>query len=142
MLTGECYCGSVKYQVDGDLIRMYCCHCATCRKVTGASFSTTAVVDPKLFSVVEGQEHVVEAPQGPHARRHCGKCHCWVYSVSEPFPAVMFLPCGTLTSTPQRTIDYHVFYSQRAGWTDVQDDIPKYDEMLPEEELARWVPAG
>jgi len=140
MLTGECYCGAVQYQIKGDLMRMYCCHCATCRKVTGASFSTTAVVDPALFKVTQGEEHVVEAPQGPHSRRHCSKCHSWVFSKSESFPAVMFLPCGTLTNTPERDIDYHVFYSQRAKWIDVNDDKPKYPEILPEEELAKWIP--
>ena len=73
-------------------------------------------------------------------KTHCGKCHSWVFSVSEPFPQVMFLPCGTLDTAPQRGIDYHVFYSQRAAWIDIQDDVPKYPEMLPEEELARWAP--
>ena len=140
MLKGECYCGAVKYAIAGDLIRMYCCHCRTCRKVTGASFSTTAVVDPALFSIEEGEEHVVEVPQGPHARNHCSQCHCWVFSRSEPFPAVMFVPCGTLTSTPQRGIDYHVFYSQKAPWINIDDGTPIYPEMLPEEELAKWVP--
>jgi hypothetical protein len=141
MLTGECYCGSVKYQLDGDLIRMYCCHCRTCRKVTGASFSTTAVIDPALFRVVEGEEHVVAVPQGPHHRHHCSSCHSWVFSRSEPFPDVMFIPCGTLTTTPRRKIDYHVFYSQKADWIEIKDDVPVYSEMLPEEELAKWAPA-
>ena len=140
MLEGECYCGKVKYAINGDLIRMYCCHCRTCRKVTGASHSTTAVVDPALFSVVAGEEYIVEAPQGPHSRNHCSECHSWVFSRSEPFPAVMFVPCGTLTSTPRRKIDYHVFYGERAGWIEVNDGKPRYDEMLPPEELARWVP--
>ena len=142
MLTGECYCGKVKYQINGDLIRMYCCHCRTCRKVTGASFSTTAVVDPDLFSIIEGEERIVEAEQGPHARRHCGDCHSWVFSVSDPFPAVMFLPCGTLNDVPIREVDYHVFWSQRAPWINVNDGKPVYDEILPEEELQKWLPGA
>lgn len=140
MLNGECYCGSVRYAIDGDLIRMYCCHCRTCRKVTGASFSTTAVVDPDLFSITEGREHVVEVPQGEHSRNHCAICHSWVFSRSAPFPAVMFVPCGTLIDTPRRTIDYHVFYSQKADWIDIPQGVPIYPEMLPEAELAKWVP--
>ena len=71
---------------------------------------------------------------------HCSKCHSWVFSDSEPFPDVMFIPCGTLNDTPEREIDYHVFYGERAGWIEVNDGKPKYDEMLPTEELARWVP--
>ena len=139
MLTGQCYCGTVKYKVDGDLIRMYCCHCKTCRKVTGASFSTTAIVDPNVFSVTKGDEYIVTAPQGPHKRNHCSKCYSWVFSYSDPFPQVMFLPCGTLNDTPKRKIDYHVYYSQKADWIEVNDDTPKYSELLPEEELKQWV---
>lgn len=139
MLTGQCYCGLVKYQVDGDLMRMYCCHCRTCRKVTGASFSTTAVVDPNIFRITAGQEHIVSAPQGPHSRNHCSKCHSWVFSHSQPFPAVMFVPCGTLNNTPLRQIDYHVYYSEKADWIEINDGKPIYPEMLPQEELNRWV---
>ena len=27
MLSGECYCGSVAYQIEGDIDLIYCCHC-------------------------------------------------------------------------------------------------------------------
>lgn len=82
----------------------------------------------------------MEVPQGEHLRGHCSNCHCWVFSRSEPFPAVIFVPCGTLIDSPKRTIDYHVFYSQKADWIDIHGDIPVYPEMLPEEELAKWQP--
>ena len=55
MLTGECYCGSVKYKIDGDLNGMYYCHCSRCRKLTGSSFSTNGSLEASLFSIVEGQ---------------------------------------------------------------------------------------
>ncbi len=40
--TGGCLCGAVRYQVLGEPYVSGLCHCTTCRKLTGSSFSATA----------------------------------------------------------------------------------------------------
>lgn len=31
-VEGECYCGAVRYRVDGALVLASACHCSRCRK--------------------------------------------------------------------------------------------------------------
>jgi hypothetical protein len=40
--TGGCLCGAVRYEVTGEPYVSGICHCTTCRKLTGSSFSATA----------------------------------------------------------------------------------------------------
>ena len=138
MLKGSCYCGSVRFEIDDEPIQMYCCHCNTCRKVTGASFSTTALFEAAGFRIVDGEESVVAVAQASHQRHHCGSCHCWLFDRSDAFAGVVFVPCGTLDTAPSRGIDFHAYYSQKADWVEISDGTPIYDEALPESELEHW----
>ena len=40
--TGGCLCGAVRYDLRGEPHQAGLCHCTTCRKLTGSSFSATA----------------------------------------------------------------------------------------------------
>jgi len=40
--TGGCLCGAVRYEVRGEPYVSGLCHCMTCRKLTGSTFSATA----------------------------------------------------------------------------------------------------
>ena len=37
--TGECFCGDVRYEYEGELLDARSCHCSRCRKVFGAQAS-------------------------------------------------------------------------------------------------------
>jgi len=37
--TGGCNCGRVRFELEGEPLRVGLCHCETCRKFTGSAFS-------------------------------------------------------------------------------------------------------
>ena len=45
MLKGGCYCGAVRYESTGKVLRWINCHCPDCRKLSGASFASVLVVE-------------------------------------------------------------------------------------------------
>lgn len=47
--TGGCLCGAVRYEVRGEPLQSGLCHCTTCRKLTGSSFSASANWRPDQF---------------------------------------------------------------------------------------------
>lgn len=49
--TGGCLCGAVRYEVRGEPYIAGLCHCTTCRKLTGSSFSATANWRADQFSM-------------------------------------------------------------------------------------------
>ena len=48
MKTGSCLCGSVRFEVHGNLRPVLACHCIQCRKQTGNYMSATACADSEL----------------------------------------------------------------------------------------------
>ena len=39
-ITGECFCGEVRYQVTGKLHDARSCHCSRCRKAFSLQFNS------------------------------------------------------------------------------------------------------
>ena len=136
MLTGECFCGAVNYQIDGDLNGMYYCHCSRCRKLTGSSFSTNGSLDASLFVVTKGQEFLDKVSYDQHFRYHCRKCHSWVYGDSEEYPGMKFIPCGTLNEAPEKAVDHHVCVDSKAKWITINDNLPQYPGAQPKQSLS------
>jgi hypothetical protein len=55
MLTGGCFCGAIRYEVEGTPFHATNCHCSICRRTTGAPFVTWFSVRPSDFRIVEGE---------------------------------------------------------------------------------------
>ena len=49
MVTGSCFCGTVRYEVSGPFESMVNCHCSMCRKHHGAGFATYVSAPLKRF---------------------------------------------------------------------------------------------
>ena len=135
LLTGECFCGKVGYQIDGDLNGMYYCHCSRCRKLTGSSFATNASLDAGLFSITRGEELVANVGHDGHHRFHCAECHSWIYGDSTDYPGMKFIPCGTLNEPPNQSPTHHVCVDSKAAWVRINDDLPQYPGMQPRQRL-------
>jgi len=48
MHTGSCLCGSVAFEVTGDLAAPSVCHCSQCRKQSGHVWSSTHIPETNL----------------------------------------------------------------------------------------------
>jgi len=82
MPAGGCFCGNVRYEVQGEsggnvrgvvtilfllLMRsQILCHCLDCRKITGSAYSTNAVYSDEGFKVTKGtpKAHTVKGDSG------------------------------------------------------------------------------
>ena len=52
--TGGCSCGQVRFEATGAPVRVGICHCFTCRKFSGAPFSTF-VIYPRAAVTIHGR---------------------------------------------------------------------------------------
>ena len=136
MLSGECFCGSVRYEIDGELQAMYCCHCSRCRKMSGASCTTNAIINSDSFRITHGVDKLTIVQNGEHNRHHCSICHGWLYVSSAAYEGVIFVPCGTLNEAPNKKIDYHVHVDSKAAWTEISDGKPQFPGALPSEYIS------
>ncbi|MBE0624404.1 MAG: GFA family protein, partial [Burkholderiales bacterium] len=59
---GGCQCGAIRFEVKGNPMRTYACHCTICQKQSGSAFGLSAVFPPGSFTVTKGSmEHFVRA---------------------------------------------------------------------------------
>ena len=55
-ITGECFCGEIKYRMNGLLRDARSCPCSRCRKAFSAQASVYALVDPQKFEWLSREE--------------------------------------------------------------------------------------
>src|SRR5688500_9930215 len=53
--AGGCLCGAVRYAAGGDPVRVVSCHCATCRRASGAAFLTFVHFPAGAFAWTRGE---------------------------------------------------------------------------------------
>ena len=129
MLEGSCLCGGVRYEVRGEPMVMYHCHCATCRAASGASFATNMIVATDAFAIIEGREKLSSYESSPAKRRwFCAQCGSPIYSHSDATSHVVSVRCGTLHCDPGVRPAWHAYVAAKATWTEICDGLPQMPE--------------
>jgi hypothetical protein len=130
MIRGSCICGAVRFEID-EVRALTHCHCANCRKLTGAAFASYAHVEAQKFRFVAGEDMTVTYESAPGSFRHrCKVCGC-LTPVRAPYLTTISVPAGLLDDDPIARPRLHVFTSSRAPWWTIQDDLPKYETWVP-----------
>lgn len=126
MITGNCLCGAVSWQAQGELRGMAHCHCSMCRKAHGASFVTWVVAPLDSFSFTSGKKEIQHYESSPgFVRAFCGEC-----GSSVPDPAgkqQVAMPAGCLNDDPEIRPTAHIFVPSKAPWVKINDDLRQFD---------------
>jgi hypothetical protein len=130
MIHGSCHCGTVQFEID-EVRSITHCHCANCRKLTGAAFASYAHVEAQKFRFVAGEHMTVSYESAPGSFRHrCKVCGCMTPGRA-PYLKTVSVPAGLLDDDPIARPLLHVFTSSRAPWWTIADDLPQYDKWVP-----------
>ena len=129
-LTGECFCGQVKYSVTGVLKDARSCHCSRCRKVFSAQASAYALVEANAFEWILG-EHLLTTYSSQHefGFQFCSKCGstlCGIYQGE-----VHGIALGCLNEDPKIEIGRHIFVGSKASWEVMPDGVNQFVENSP-----------
>ncbi len=127
MIQGECFCGTVKYQIDGSLVRARSCHCSRCRKAfSGAASAYAELADPASFSWVSGsnnlQDYASQEEWGLSFCRTCGTTICGTHAGK-----VHGVTLGTVNGDPGVEIEAHIFVGSKAPWDHIGGSAPQYE---------------
>jgi len=73
--TGRCYCGAVEIEARGAPLDMGYCHCANCRRYSGAPVSAFTLWKIDNVKVTKGAEFLGKFKSSEISdRRYCTKC--------------------------------------------------------------------
>jgi hypothetical protein len=132
MYQGSCLCGTVRYEIAGDLGPVSLCHCSRCRKANGSAFLAAAQVVPSEFKIVAGALSLKDYESSPGVQRiFCGNCGSPIMSRRPGPPEVIRIRIGTLDTYLKTKPQSHIFYADRAEWYELEDDVAKYAARPP-----------
>jgi len=131
-VSGECFCGSVSYAIDGALRNARSCHCSRCRKVFGGAASAYAEVNADQFSWLAGEQKISVYQPAPEWGlcfcSVCGSTLCGLYQGK-----VHGVTLGSVNGDPGVTLEKHIFVGSKAPWDEIGGDTPQYEENAMDE---------
>ncbi|MBK5656280.1 MAG: GFA family protein [Rhizobium sp.] len=129
ILSGECFCRDVRYEVADAFAYAMNCHCSNCRRATGSAFKPFAGIVREKFAVVSGADGLLIYGDETTHDAHCGRCGSLLYSQVRN-GAYVHVTMGTLNDAPAIRPTAHIFVGSKAPWDEITDDLPQYQEHV------------
>ena len=125
-VQGSCFCGNVKFVVEAPTLFCAHCHCSMCRRSHGAGFVTWFGVPYEQFSILSREQSLVHFQSSSHGRRgFCGRCGSTIFCESEKHPERIDIVLANMHNAIDRKPEFHVYFDDRAEWTEVGDGLPR-----------------
>ena len=114
---GGCLCGAIRYTATGAPKWIANCHCQSCRKQTGAVFSTYA-------GYLETQVTFTRAPAVFHSsegvsRGHCPDCGTPIFYKGARWPGEIHLHIGTFDRPERFKPQGDAFKEEKVAWVTI-----------------------
>lgn len=133
---GGCLCGTVHYQIRGELGDFGHCHCKSCRKASGTAYAANSPVDRVNYSLIRGAESVRQFESSPGKfRAFCSQCGSPLCAYLSASPEVVRVRLGSLDTPFTKQPRAHTFVSERAAWGSIGPGIPQFPEWAPKDVL-------
>lgn len=142
-LPGHCLCGDIHFQLHGEPLTLYACHCTDCQRrsmgalrlsmwVVRAALQLTAGVPVVRTSVLgSGRQRISKA---------CARCDTDLWTEPPEHPKVAVLRPGTLLNHKAFVPVAHLYVRSALPWITLPADAVLYDTKPddPQELLRLW----
>ncbi|TXT21077.1 MAG: hypothetical protein FD134_2762 [Gallionellaceae bacterium] len=97
ILTGGCFCGALRYTIEGGIPMKALCLCHTCQKISGGAGNLFIGVEASAFRYTQGEpRRFAREPGTSPAREFCGECGVHIAARSPRLPEGLVVKVGTL----------------------------------------------
>ncbi len=123
-ITGRCYCGATTIKAAGKPRTVAYCHCADCRRVSGAPVAAFAAFDEGAvtFSPTEGRKVAVNPGV---ERTFCPSCGSPIAGRYDYLPGQVFVSLGILDQADGLAPELHAHAAERLKWLHIDDDLER-----------------
>jgi hypothetical protein len=126
MLTGGCFCGAIRYEVDGAPLHETNCHSSICRRTTGAAFVTWFSVRSAEFRIVRGSPTRFSSTENG-TRFFCPSCGTQLIFEHDRLPGEIDITTSSLDDPNVLPPRDNIHTRSRLRWI-VSDGLPEYEE--------------
>jgi hypothetical protein len=123
--VGGCQCGSVRYVVTTEPIRLLACHCKECQRQSGSAFAMSMPVKKDSLTVTGLTKQFTRVAEsgGEVTGVFCPECGVRIYHVLKSAPDVASIKPGTLDETRWLKADLFIWMKSAQGWVPVPDGV-------------------
>lgn len=125
MMVGGCLCGSVRYVLTAEPLKVALCHCTHCQRTSGSSFSVNVLI-PSVHVEIQGEmaEFLDRSDSGALVRRcFCPNCGSSLMSILAPETGLIAVKGGTLDDRTVLLPDVEFWRRSAQNW------LPAFAEM-------------
>ena len=135
-MRGQCLCGQVEFEIDGSHLKLYQCHCSLCRRQSGSSSNTSAIVGNTNFRWLRGSEFIASWKKESGFRSDfCSTCGSPLPNPLRNLP-YYWVPAGLLEEYDGLEIVAQLCVTSKASWDSISpqgarhDELPKLSELV------------
>jgi hypothetical protein len=121
-IEGGCFCGAIRYRVDGAPFSISICHCQSCRRASGAPTVSWFVVTRGQFTLLSGSPSTYRSSAHVH-RGFCGKCGTPLTYEHDSAPDSVELTTASLDHPAAMQPTKEIWLSDKLPWVTVNQDL-------------------
>jgi hypothetical protein len=125
MLEGGCFCGQVRYEVDGVPFNSTVCHCSDCRRIAAAPVVAwfTARLSDFRFTADQPSRF---ASSEKVIRSFCPTCGTPLTYQNQGLPDEIDVSTCSLDNPVLLPPQDHVLTAEKLSWIQISDGLPQY----------------
>ncbi len=123
--TGGCQCGSVRYALTGEPLRLIACHCKECQRQSGSAFGMSMLVKRDSLAVTGSTKQFTRiADSGnPNTGVFCPECGVRIFNIPGYADDLVVLKPGTLDDTSWLRPNWFMWMKSAQGWVRVPEGV-------------------
>ena len=123
---GSCLCGSVLYELEGELRESISCHCTQCRKTSGHFWSATQVSNDR-FKLLKDEGLKWFRSSDWAQRGFCQNCGSSLFWRMDGEGATS-VAAGTLDDDSDIVAGEHICMADKGSYYTINDGLPQKDK--------------
>jgi len=122
-LTGGCLCGAVRYEIRGASSKPALCHCASCRRSSGAPVIGWATIRGADFSFTAGEPALYRSSEKVE-RSFCSTCGTQLTYGHQGEHGWVDVTICSMDDPEQMAPMDHIWVSHRLSWMEHIEELP------------------
>ena len=128
-MTGGCFCGAVRFELDGPESFACFCYCESCQRAAGAPVVAWATYPRDTFSVIQGQMLWRRSSPGV-TRGHCRDCGSSLTYENKKRPGDIDISVNCLDDPTAPVMRAHIWIEDKQPWMQIGDDLPIFNRTI------------
>lgn len=107
------------------------CHCSECRKFSGSDYASVDGIDSSKIEIIRGAESITYYHKTEESDlAFCSVCGSSLFT-RKNMGKKHNIRLGILNDTPTNKPAFHIFTGSKAGWNEITDELPQFEEDPP-----------